>query len=93
MSSETKIPVQWGSFFLCVVISFGQFIGAYESVIIGTTLQKPDFMRTMGLWDADGNEMPNYGSIVGAITGLFAVSPLSLNVGPPSYHHQVLTII
>lgn len=82
MSPETKTPVHWGSFFLCVVISFGQFIGAYESVIIGTTLQKPDFMRTMGLWDVDGNELPNYGSIVGAITGLFSVSPLSLDVEP-----------
>ncbi|KFY96026.1 hypothetical protein V500_02588 [Pseudogymnoascus sp. VKM F-4518 (FW-2643)] len=71
MPSETKIPVHWGAFFLCVVISFGQFVGAYEAVIIGSTLQKPDFMRTMGLWDADGNEMPNYSSLVGAITGLF----------------------
>ena len=72
--SDTKPPVNWRTFALCVLISFGQFVGAYESVIIGTTLQKTDFMTRMGLWDSDGNETPNYNSLEGAIVGLFQVS-------------------
>lgn len=63
----------WRTFFLCFIISFGQFVGAYESVIIGTTLQKPDFMRHMGLWDGKGKETSKYGSLEGAIVGLFQV--------------------
>ena len=66
----TTPPVNWRTFALCVLISFGQFVGAYESVIIGTTLQKKDFMVRMNLWDDDGNEASNYNSLEGAIVGL-----------------------
>ncbi|KAB8268137.1 general substrate transporter [Aspergillus minisclerotigenes] len=69
--SRTKPPIHWGTFFICLLISFGQFVGAYESVIIGTTLQKPDFMQRMGLWDSNGNKTAKYGSLEGAIVGLF----------------------
>ncbi|KAL5040842.1 hypothetical protein BDW71DRAFT_212707 [Aspergillus fruticulosus] len=64
-------PIHWGTFSICLLISFGQFVGAYESVIIGTTLQKPDFMQRMGLWDSNGNKTAKYGSLEGAIVGLF----------------------
>jgi hypothetical protein len=76
MASDSKPPMIWRTFFLCVIISFGQFVGAYESVIIGTTLQKPDFMRHMGLWDSNGKETSKYGSLEGAIVGLFQVGIL-----------------
>ncbi|KAL4747946.1 hypothetical protein BDW72DRAFT_215107 [Aspergillus terricola var. indicus] len=69
--SKPTPPIHWGTFFICVLISFGQFVGAYESVIIGTTLQKTDFMQRMGLWDSTGNKTANYGSLEGAIVGLF----------------------
>ncbi|RDH27575.1 general substrate transporter [Aspergillus welwitschiae] len=71
MTEPTSSPIHWPTFFTCVLISFGQFVGAYESVIIGTTLEKPDFMQRMGLWDSDGNETARYGSLEGAIVGLF----------------------
>ena len=76
MASEApnrKPPINWKTFLLCLVISFGQFVGAYESVIIGTTLQKSDFMVRMGLWDKTGKETPRYESLEGAIVGLFQV--------------------
>lgn len=76
MTESTSTPINWRTFFVCIIISFGQFVGAYESVIIGTTLQKPDFMQRMGLWDSDGNETAKYGSLEGAIVGLFQVSLL-----------------
>ncbi|KAE8383905.1 general substrate transporter [Aspergillus bertholletiae] len=71
MGSDIKPPVNWRTFFLCVMISFGQLMGAYEAVIIGTTLQKPDFMRRMSLWDGDGNRTRRYSSLEGVIVGLF----------------------
>ncbi|KAL4806511.1 general substrate transporter [Aspergillus unguis] len=64
-------PINWRTFFLCVVISLGQVVGAYNSVIIGTTLQKPDFMQRMGLWDSDGNPTSTSSAREGAIVGLF----------------------
>ncbi|KAL2826242.1 general substrate transporter [Aspergillus cavernicola] len=71
MASNSKPPVNWRTYALCVIISLGQFVGAYESALIGTTLQKPDFMQRMGLWDSDGNKTPDYSSREGAIVGLF----------------------
>lgn len=71
--ASTKPPINWRTFLLCVAISLGQLVGAYNSVIIGTTLQKADFMQRMGLWDSEGNNLPNSSAREGAIVGLFQV--------------------
>lgn len=81
MAGNSKPPVNWRTFALCVIISCGQLVGAYESVIIGTTLQKPDFMMRMGLWDAHGKKTPKYSSLEGATVGLFQVGTIYLQ--PP----------
>lgn len=73
MAPIAKQPINWKTFFLCFIISLGQFVGAYESVIIGTTLQKKDFMVRMGLWDNDSNPTSRLGAVEGAIVGLFQV--------------------
>lgn len=78
MTLGNKQPLNWRTFFICVVISFGQFVGAYESTIIGTTLQKTDFMQRMGLWDSNGNETHRYSALEGAIVGLFQVGYMKL---------------
>lgn len=72
---SNKSPINWRTFLLCVTISLGQMVGAYNSVIIGTTLQKADFMQRMGLWDSEGNSLPNSSAREGAIVGLFQVLP------------------
>lgn len=84
MTLQKKPPMVWRTFFLCVIISLGQLVGAYESVIIGTTLQKKDFMVRMGLWDHAGKHTDHYNSRVGAIVGLFQVGlpHVTLPVGP-----------
>ena len=75
-----KQPFNWHSFLLCCVISLGQFVGAYNTVIIGTTYGKKDFMMHMGLWDAKGNPKPNISALEGAVTGLFQVRTRSIIV-------------
>jgi hypothetical protein len=73
MTLNNKPLINWRTFLICVTISLGQVVGAYESALIGTTLQKTDFMQRMGLWDSDGNQTPDYSSREGAIVGLFQV--------------------
>ncbi|KAL3455437.1 general substrate transporter [Aspergillus heterothallicus] len=80
MAFQNKPPIHWRTFMICVTISLGQIIGAYESVIIGTTLQKADFMKRMGLWDSDGNQTADYSSREGAIVGLYQAGAVFGNI-------------
>ncbi|KAL2846464.1 general substrate transporter [Aspergillus pseudoustus] len=80
MTLHNKPPINWRTFMICVTISLGQIIGAYESVIIGTTLQKADFMQRMGLWDSDGNQTADYSAREGAIVGLFQAGAVFGNI-------------
>lgn len=83
--ASTKPPINWRTYLLCVTISLGQLVGAYNSVIIGTTLQKADFMQRMGLWDGEGNSLPNSSAREGAIVGLFQVLQASLRNSSAAY--------
>lgn len=67
-------PINWGTFLICVIISFGQFASSYSQIIIGTTMGKKDFMQTMGLWDSHSVPTRDAVSHTGAIVGLFQVS-------------------
>jgi hypothetical protein len=80
MTLNNNPPINWRTFLICVTISLGQVVGAYESALIGTTLQKTDFMQRMGLWDSGGNQTPDYSSREGAIVGLFQVRLASLSI-------------
>ncbi|KAL3492719.1 general substrate transporter [Aspergillus germanicus] len=80
MTLNNKPPINWHTFLICVTISLGQVVGAYESALIGTTLQKTDFMQRMGLWDSDGDQTPDYSSREGAIVGLFQCGAVFGNI-------------
>lgn len=73
MEPNTKPPIDWRSFMLCVIIAMGQFVGAYGTVIIGTTIGKVDFNTRMGLQDHEGRSTHNATALKGAITGLYQV--------------------
>ncbi|KAI0131935.1 general substrate transporter [Xylariales sp. AK1849] len=69
MTVATDSKVNWRTFGICIIISLGQFVAAYQSVIIGTTLGKPDFMQTVSLWGKDNKPIGNNASLEGAIVG------------------------
>lgn len=73
MAGKKEQPVNWRTFMICVFISVGQFVSAYSSVIIGTTLGKRDFMQVVSLWNAEGEPLPGANAKVGAVVGLFQV--------------------
>lgn len=74
MANNEKRPINWRTFGICIILALGQYVAAYQTVIIGTTMGKKDFMHTVGLWDTEGKEVYNYDSLVGAVIGLYQVS-------------------
>ncbi len=79
MAFGKERPINWRTFFICVIISLGQFVSAYASIIIGTTMGKKNFMETVGLWDSHGVPTHDAAKNTGAVVGLFQVSSLELS--------------
>ncbi len=71
MAFGKERPVNWRTFGICFLISLGQFVSAYASIIIGTTIPKVDFLTTMNLINTEGVPSSNFSSKLGEIVGLF----------------------
>ena len=74
MAFSNGKPINWRTFAICVLISLGQLFSAYQSIIIGTTLGKPDFMQKVGIWTVKDKPTADASAKEGAVVGLFQVS-------------------
>lgn len=65
----------WRNFWVCFLVSLGQFAFGYPSSIIGTTLGEPSFLVYMGILDPKTKTVTSDGAqLEGAMSGVFQVS-------------------
>ena len=77
MASDAPIKFSqynWRNFWICFLVSLGQWAFGYPSAIIGTTLGEPSFLIYMGILDAKTGEPTADGAqLEGATSGVFQV--------------------
>jgi hypothetical protein len=77
MASEEPLKFSqynWRNFWICFLVSLGQWAFGYPASIIGTTLGEPSFLIYMGILDPKTGLPTKAGpQLEGAMSGVFQV--------------------